>query len=77
MERRQTFAPRLRAILPKHIVVFVRMPGCSSLEVLARHFNSSPLIVRSDSLLMIVKMDFTVCSRTTGARSVKPVTCLR
>ena len=68
--------PRFLEILPKQIVVFVRMPGCSSLEVLARYLRSSPLIVLSDSLPMIVKTALTVCSRTTGATSVKPVTLI-
>ena len=67
------FAPRLRAIFPKQTVVLVRMPGCSSLDVFARHFSISPLITRSESLEMIVRVAFTVCSRTTGATSVKPV----
>ncbi len=31
-------------------------------------------MVRSDSLVMKVRTDFRVCSRTTGATSVKPVT---
>ena len=70
----RTFAPRLRAILPRHIVVFVRIPGCSSFAVFARHLNNSPLIIRSDSFVIIVKTALTVCSRTTGAKSVKPVT---
>ena len=74
---RVTFGPRFRAIFPKHMVVFVLMPGCSSFAVLARYFNSSPLIVRSANFVMMVKTAFTVCSRTTGARSVKPVTCYR
>lgn len=69
-----TFDPRLRAILPRQIVVLVRMPGCSSFAVLARYLSKSPLMVRSDSLVIIVKMALTVCSRTTGATSVKPVT---
>src|SRR3954469_8714133 len=66
--------PRFLAILPKQIVVFVRMPGCSSFEVLARYLSNSPLIVRSDNFPMIVNTALTVCSRTTGAMSVKPVT---
>ena len=69
-----TLAPRFRAILPRHIVVFVRIPGCSSFEVFARYFKSSPFIVRSVNLVMIVKTALTVCSRTTGATSVNPVT---
>lgn len=68
--------PRFFEILPKQIVVFVRMPGCSSFEVLARYLRSSPLIVLSDNFPMIVKTALTVCSRTTGATSVKPVTLL-
>ena len=67
--------PRFLDILPKHMVVFVRMPGCSSFEVLARYFRSSPLTVLSESFPMIVSTAFTVCSRTTGAISVNPVTC--
>lgn len=67
--------PRFFQILPKHIVVFVRIPGCSSFDVLARYFNSSPLMVRSDSFPMMVKTALTVCSLTTGATSVNPVTC--
>lgn len=66
--------PRFFEILPRQIVVFVRIPGCSSFEVLARYFKSSPLIVRSDSFPMIVRTALTVCSRTTGATSVNPVT---
>lgn len=62
------------AILPKHMVVFVRIPGCSSLAVFARYLSSSPLMTRSDSFAMIVKTDLTVCSRTSGAWSVNPVT---
>jgi hypothetical protein len=41
---------------------------------LARYFRSSPLIVLSVNFSMIVKTDLTVCSRTIGAASVKPVT---
>jgi len=67
--------PKFFDILPKHIVVFVRIPGCSSLDVLARYFKSSPLMVRSDSFPIMVKTALTVCSRTTGATSVNPVTC--
>ena len=66
--------PRFLAIFPRQMVVFVRMPGCSSLAVLARYLSSSPLIVRSDSLPMMTSTDFRVCSRTTGATSVKPDT---
>lgn len=66
--------PRFFAILPRQIVVFVRIPGCSSLDVLARYFKSSPLIVLSESFPMMVRTALTVCSRTTGATSVKPVT---
>lgn len=66
---------RFLEIFPKHIVVFVRIPGCSSFEVLARYFKSSPLTVRSDSFPIIVRTALTVCSRTTGATSVNPVTC--
>lgn len=66
--------PRFFASFPRQIVVFVRIPGCSSLEVLAKYLNNSPLIVRSDNLDTIVSTAFTVCSRTTGATSVKPVT---
>lgn len=66
--------PRCLAILPRQIVVFVRIPGCSSLAVLAKYFSNSPLMVRSESFVMNVRTDFSVCSRTTGARSVKPVT---
>ena len=56
------------------MVVFVLMPGCSSFAVFAKCLRSSPLSVRSDNLGAIDKMDFTVCSRTTGVMSVKPVT---
>ncbi len=66
--------PRCLAILPRHIVVFVRIPGCSSFAVLARYRSSSPFIVRSESLVTRVRTDFSVCSRTTGAKSVKPLT---
>lgn len=69
-----TLAPRLRAILPRQMVVFVRIPGCSSFEVFARYFSSAPFIVRSESLVMMVRIDLTVCSRTNGATSVKPDT---
>ena len=55
------------------MVVFVRIPGCSSFAVFARCFKSSPLIVRSESLVTTVKTALTVCSRTTGARSENPV----
>jgi hypothetical protein len=66
--------PKFLDILPRQIVVFVRIPGCSSFEVLARYFKSSPLIVLSDNLPMMVNTALTVCSRTTGATSVKPLT---
>jgi hypothetical protein len=66
--------PKCLDIFPRQMVVLVRMPGCSSFEVLARYFRSSPLIVRSDNFPMMVKMALTVCSRTTGAASVNPVT---
>lgn len=66
--------PRFFAIFPKQIVVFVRMPGCSSFAVFARCRRSSPLITRSDSFGTTTKTALTVCSRTTGARSAKPVT---
>ena len=69
-----TFAPKLRAIFPRQIVVLVRIPGCSSFAVFARCFSSSPLIVLSESFVTMVKTAFTVCSRTTGAMSEKPVT---
>jgi hypothetical protein len=62
------------AILPRQIVVLVRMPGCSSLAVLAKYLSNSPLMVRSESFVMIVRTDFNVCSLTTGATSVNPVT---
>jgi len=69
---------RFLEIFPKQIVVLVRIPGCSSLEVLARYFKSSPLMVLSESFEIIVRTALTVCSRTTGATSVNPVTfCLR
>ena len=71
----RTLVPRLRAIFPRQMVVLVRIPGCSSLEVFASCFSKSPLIVRSESLVIIVKTALTVCSRTRGATSVKPVTC--
>lgn len=73
-KRIHTVGPRLRAILPRQIVVLVRIPGCSSFEVFARCFSNSPLMVRSESLVIIVKTALTVCSRTKGATSVKPVT---
>lgn len=69
-----TFAPKLRAIFPKQMVVFVRMPGCSSLDIFARCFNNSPLITRSDNLVTTTKTALTVTSRSRGATSVKPVT---
>lgn len=68
-------APRFFDIFPRHMVVFVRMPGCSSFAVLARCLRSSPLITLSESLSITVNTAFTVCSRTIGATSVKPVTC--
>ena len=67
--------PRFLDILPRHMVVFVRIPGCSSFEVFARYLRSSPLIVLSESFPMMVSTALTVCSLTTGAMSVKPVTC--
>ena len=70
-----TLVPKLRAIFPRQMVVLVRIPGCSSLEVFASCFSKSPLIVRSESLVIMVKTALTVCSRTSGAMSVKPVTC--
>ncbi len=66
--------PKFLDILPKQIVVFVRIPGCSSFEVLAKYLSSSPLMVLSDNFPMMVKTALTVCSRTMGATSVKPVT---
>lgn len=66
--------PRFLAILPRQMVVLVRMPGCSSLAVLARYFSNSPFIVRSESLDISVSTDFKVCSRTRGATSVNPET---
>lgn len=66
--------PRYLAIFPRQIVVFVRIPGCSSLAVLAKYFSNSPLIVLSESLVMIVRTDLSVCSLTIGATSVNPVT---
>lgn len=66
--------PRFLEIFPKQMVVLVRIPGCSSFDVFARYFNSSPLIVLSDSFVIIVSTALTVCSRTIGAASVKPVT---
>ena len=69
-----TLTPKLRAIFPRQIVVFVRIPGCSSFDVFARCFNRSPLIVRSDNFVIMINTALTVCSRTTGAISLKPVT---
>jgi hypothetical protein len=66
--------PRFLEIFPKQIVVLVRIPGCSSLDVFARYFKSSPLMVLSDNFPMMIRTALTVCSRTTGAISVKPVT---
>ena len=66
--------PRERAILPRQIVVLVRIPGCSSLEVRASCLRRSELIVRSDNLVIMVRTALTVCSRIRGAISVKPVT---
>ena len=66
--------PKFLEILPKQIVVFVRIPGCSSFEVLARYFSSSPLMVLSDNFPMTVNTALTVCSLTTGATSVNPLT---
>jgi hypothetical protein len=53
--------------------VLVRIPGCSSFCVFARCFSRSPLVFRSDSLVMMVRTALTVCSRTKGAESEKPV----
>lgn len=47
-----TFGPRCFAIFPRQIVVFVRIPGCSSLCVFAKYFNKSPLIFRSFNCLI-------------------------
>lgn len=58
--------PRCLAIFPRQIVVFVRIPGCSSFAVFARCLSRSPFIVLSDNLLMRRRTDFSVCSRTTG-----------
>ena len=63
----QTVAFRFFAILPRHIVVFVLMPGSGSLAVFARYFNSSPFMIRSLSFETIVSIDLTVCSRNSGA----------
>ena len=71
----RTVVPRLRAIFPRQMVVLVRMPGCSSLEVFASCLSKSPLIVRSESFVIIARTALTVCSRTNGATSVKPLTC--
>lgn len=71
-EREET--PRDLAILPRQMVVLVRIPGCSSLDVRASCLRRSELMVRSESLVMIVRTDFTVCSRMRGAASLKPVT---
>jgi hypothetical protein len=70
----RALVPRFLAILPRQIVVFVRMPGCSSFAVLARYRRSSPLMMRSESLGTTTNTALTVCSRTRGATSVKPVT---
>lgn len=67
-----TLGDRFFAIFPRHIVVFVRIPGCSSFAVRAKNRKSSPLMTLSDSFPMIVKTALTVCSRTTGATSVNP-----
>src|SRR5579859_6252772 len=42
-----TFAVRCFAIFPRQIVVFVRIPGCSSVCVFARYLSRSPLIFLS------------------------------
>ena len=65
--------PRCLAIFPRQMVVFVRIPGCSSFAVLASCLSRSPLIVRSESFVMMTSTDFRVCSLTTGVTSVKPV----
>ena len=67
-----TLVPRFRAILPRQMVVLVRIPGCSSFDVLARYLSKSPFTVRSDNFVMTIKTALTVCSRTRGATSVKP-----
>ena len=71
--RSLTLLLRCFAILPRQIVVFVLMPGSASLAVLARYLRRSPLTTRSESFVMSVSIDFTVCSRRRGAWSVKPV----
>ena len=68
-----TDTPKFLAILPRQIVVLVRIPGCSSLAVFARHLNNSPLMTLSLSLGTSVRTALTVCSLTTGAASEKPV----
>lgn len=55
--------------------MLVLMPGSESFEVFARYLRRSPFTTLSDSFGMMVKTDLTVCSRTRGAISVKPVTC--
>lgn len=69
-----TPVPRFLAIFPRQIVVFVRMPGCSSFAVLARYRRSSPFMIRSDNFGTTMRTAFTVCSRIKGAKSVNPVT---
>jgi len=70
----QTEDPSFRAILPRQMVVFVLMPGCSSLAVFARCRSSSPFIILSESFGTTIRTALTVCSRTNGATSLKPVT---
>ena len=72
--RRLAFEDRCFEILPRHIVVFVRIPGCSSLAVLAKCLRSSPFRIRSESFGARERTALTVCSRTRGTTSENPVT---
>lgn len=71
-KRQLTPGERFFAIFPRQIVVFVRIPGCSSFAVRAKNRSNSPLITLSDNFPITVKTALTVCSRTTGATSVNP-----
>ena len=78
-------AVRCFAIFPRQMVVFVRIPGCSSLCVFAKYFNRSPLIFLSfnchqcafskalKTLGITTSTARTVCSRITGTISVNPL----
>eukprot|EP01137_Pigoraptor_chileana_P032758 Opistho-2@22655 len=64
------------ATFPRHIVVFVLMPGSSSICNFAKLRSKWLLIVRSDSFGASTSIDLIVCSRRTGDASANPfMTC--